>query len=34
MGVTGFFHTGVTVRDMDVSLGFYRDGPSGSASRS
>lgn len=24
--VTGFFHAGVTVRDMDTSLGFYRDG--------
>jgi lactoylglutathione lyase len=24
--VTGFFHGGVTVRDMDRSLGFYRDG--------
>lgn len=24
--ITGFFHGGVTVRDMDVSLGFYRDG--------
>jgi catechol 2,3-dioxygenase-like lactoylglutathione lyase family enzyme len=26
MSVTGFFHAGVTVKDMDVSLGFYRDG--------
>jgi catechol 2,3-dioxygenase-like lactoylglutathione lyase family enzyme len=26
MGVTGFFHAGVTVKDMDASLGFYRDG--------
>ena len=25
MPVTGFFHAGVTVRDMDVSLRFYRD---------
>ncbi|MDO7881563.1 VOC family protein [Salinibacterium soli] len=24
--VTGFFHAGVTVRDMEASLGFYRDG--------
>jgi lactoylglutathione lyase len=24
--ITGFFHGGVTVRDMDVSLHFYRDG--------
>jgi lactoylglutathione lyase len=24
--ITGFFHGGITVRDMDVSLGFYRDG--------
>lgn len=24
--VTGFFHAGITVRDMDVSLRFYRDG--------
>lgn len=24
--VTGFFHSGITVRDMDVSLQFYRDG--------
>ena len=24
--VTGFFHAGITVRDMDVSLPFYRDG--------
>ena len=23
--VTGFFHAGITVRDMDVSLPFYRD---------
>ena len=26
MAVTGFFHGGVTVRDMDTSLRFYRDG--------
>jgi lactoylglutathione lyase len=26
VGVTGFFHGGVTVRDMTRSLGFYRDG--------
>lgn len=25
-GVTGFFHGGITVRDMDASLPFYRDG--------
>lgn len=24
--VTGFFHAGITVRDMDASLKFYRDG--------
>lgn len=24
--VTGFFHAGITVRDMDRSLEFYRDG--------
>jgi len=24
--VTGFFHAGVTVRDMDAALRFYRDG--------
>ena len=24
--VTGFFHAGITVRDMDRSLVFYRDG--------
>lgn len=24
--VTGFFHGGITVRDMDASLPFYRDG--------
>ncbi|MBX3098115.1 MAG: VOC family protein [Salinibacterium sp.] len=24
--VTGFFHAGITVRDMDVALAFYRDG--------
>lgn len=24
--VTGFFHGGITVRDMEVSLPFYRDG--------
>ena len=26
MAITGFFHGGVTVRDMDRSLRFYRDG--------
>jgi catechol 2,3-dioxygenase-like lactoylglutathione lyase family enzyme len=26
MTVTGFFHAGVTVSDMDASLRFYRDG--------
>jgi lactoylglutathione lyase len=26
MAITGFFHGGVTVRDMDTSLRFYRDG--------
>jgi catechol 2,3-dioxygenase-like lactoylglutathione lyase family enzyme len=26
VAVTGFFHGGVTVRDMDRSLVFYRDG--------
>lgn len=26
MAVTGFFHGGITVRDMDRSLRFYRDG--------
>jgi hypothetical protein len=26
MSVTGFFHAGVTVKDIDVALGFYRDG--------
>ena len=26
MRVTGFFHAGVTVRDMDASLRFYREG--------
>lgn len=26
MSVTGFFHAGATVKDMDASLGFYRDG--------
>jgi lactoylglutathione lyase len=26
MSVTGFFHAGVTVSDMDESLRFYRDG--------
>ena len=26
MAVTGFFHGGVTVQDMDTSLRFYRDG--------
>lgn len=25
MPVTGFFHAGITVRDMDASLAFYRD---------
>jgi lactoylglutathione lyase len=25
-GIQGFFHAGVTVRDMDVSLQYYRDG--------
>jgi len=25
-GVTGFFHAGVTVLDMDAALRFYRDG--------
>jgi lactoylglutathione lyase len=25
MGVSGFFHAGVTVRDMDAALRFYRD---------
>ena len=24
--IIGFFHGGITVSDMDVSLGFYRDG--------
>lgn len=24
--VTGFFHAGITVRDMDTALRFYRDG--------
>lgn len=24
--VTGFFHAGITVKDMDVSLRYYRDG--------
>lgn len=24
--VTGFFQAGITVQDMDASLGFYRDG--------
>jgi lactoylglutathione lyase len=24
--ITGFFHGGVTVREMEASLGFYRDG--------
>lgn len=24
--VTGFFHAGITVRKMDASLDFYRDG--------
>ncbi len=23
--ITGFFHAGVTVKDMDASLRFYRD---------
>ena len=26
MSITGFFHTGVTVSDMDAALAFYRDG--------
>ena len=26
MSVTGFFHAGVTVSDMDAALRFYRDG--------
>jgi lactoylglutathione lyase len=26
LGVTGFFHAGVTVSDMDAALSFYRDG--------
>ncbi len=26
MTVTGFFHGGISVRDMDTSLRFYRDG--------
>ena len=26
MAITGFFHGGVPVRDMDRSLRFYRDG--------
>ena len=26
MSVTGFFHAGVTVKDMDAALAFYRDG--------
>jgi catechol 2,3-dioxygenase-like lactoylglutathione lyase family enzyme len=25
-GVTGFWHAGITVRDLDASLVFYRDG--------
>ena len=25
-GVTGFFHGGITVKDMDISLDFYRNG--------
>lgn len=26
MRITGFFHAGITVRDMEASLRFYRDG--------
>jgi lactoylglutathione lyase len=26
MSITGFFHTGVTVKDMDAALDFYVDG--------
>lgn len=26
MSVNGFFHAGVTVKDMDTALAFYRDG--------
>lgn len=26
MSITGFFHAGVTVSDMDAALRFYRDG--------
>ena len=26
MSITGFFHTGVTVKDMDTALAFYVDG--------
>lgn len=26
MSVTGFFHAGITVKDMDAALAFYRDG--------
>ncbi len=25
-GITGFFHGGITVKDMETSLAFYRDG--------
>ena len=25
-GITGFFHAGITVKDMETSLAFYRDG--------
>ena len=25
-GITGFFHGGITVKDMEASLAFYRDG--------
>ena len=24
--ITGFFHGGITVKDMEASLKFYRDG--------
>ena len=30
--ITGFFHGGITVRDMDASLRFYRDGSGSSRS--
>lgn len=26
LGITGLFHVGITVRDMEQSLAFYRDG--------